>query len=155
MPPPAAANLEQGRRDSYSLPDARQGSGLYRVSASGGTPTQINKPRPESCRKQLPLAHVFARWNPLPVYGGEFYGRKEVNAIFVGSLDSKEKRFILQATANAAYAAPGYLLFLPDKIFWPQGFDLQSFALTGEAATNLSEIQYHPLDKKGRIRGFR
>src|SRR5437660_12095723 len=73
-----------------------------------------------------------------------FTGRKEVNAICVGSLDSKEKRFILQATANAAYAAPGYLLFCRDKDLLAQGFDLQSFALTSEAATMMSEIQYQP-----------
>jgi len=73
-----------------------------------------------------------------------FTGRKEVNAIFVDRWIPKKNVFILQATANAAYAAPGYLLFCRDKDLLAQGFDLQSFALTGEAATNLSEIPVSP-----------
>jgi hypothetical protein len=52
-----------------------------------------------------------------------FSGLKGVDAIFVGSLDSQEKRFIVQATANAAYAAPGYLLFYHDKALLAQRFD--------------------------------
>jgi eukaryotic-like serine/threonine-protein kinase len=125
-------------------PDARQGSGLYRVSASGGTPIRISDP-------DVSHGEASHRW-PMFLPDGTHYlfmvanfsGRKEVNAIFVGSLDSQEKRFILQATANAAYAAPGYLLFCRDKDLLAQRFDLQSFEVTGEAATILSDIQYHP-----------
>src|SRR6267142_696304 len=125
-------------------PDARQGSGLYRVSASGGTPTQINSPDPSRAESSYRWPMFLPDGTHYLFMVANFTGRKEVNAIFVGSLDSKEKRFILQATANAAYAAPGYLLFCRDKDLLAQGFDLQSFALTGEAATILSEIQYHP-----------
>jgi serine/threonine protein kinase/Tol biopolymer transport system component len=125
-------------------PDARQGGGLYRVSASGGTPTQINSPDPSRAESSYRWPMFLPDGTHYLFMVANFTGRKEVNAIFVGSLDSKEKRFILQATANAAYAAPGYLLFCRDKDLLAQGFDLQSFALTGEAATILSEIQYHP-----------
>ena len=38
-----------------------------------------------------------------------FSGQRGVDAIFVGSLDSNEKRFIVEATGNAAYAAPEIL----------------------------------------------
>ena len=69
-----------------------------------------------------------------------FTGRKGVNAIFVGSLDSNDKRFVVEATANAAYAAPGYLLFYRDKNLIAQRFDLKRFALTGEPTTILTEI---------------
>jgi len=36
----------------------------------------------------------------------------------------------VEATANAAYAAPGYLLFYRDKALFAQQFDLKRFALT-------------------------
>jgi eukaryotic-like serine/threonine-protein kinase len=125
-------------------PDASPGGSLYRVSASGGTPTRISNPdanRGESSH----------RW-PLFLPDGKHYlymaanfaGRKDTDAIFVGSLDSNEKRFVVQATANAAYAAPGYLVFYHDKTLLAQPFDLKRFALTGEATTLLTEIQYQP-----------
>jgi hypothetical protein len=77
-----------------------------------------------------------------------FSGRKEVDAIFVGSLDSNERRFLVKANSNAAYAAPGYLLFYRDKTLLAQRFDLKQFALTGEATTILTEIQYLPQVKR-------
>ena len=49
-----------------------------------------------------------------------------------------------EATANAAYAAPGYLLFCRDKTLLAQRFDLKRFALTGEPTTILTEIQQLP-----------
>jgi hypothetical protein len=73
-----------------------------------------------------------------------FTGRKGVNAIFVGSLDSNEKRFVVEANANAAYAAPGYLLFYREKTLVAQSFDQKRFELTGEPITILTDVQYLP-----------
>ena len=77
-----------------------------------------------------------------------FSGQKGVDAIFVGLLDSKEKRFVVEATANAGYAAPGFLLFYHDESLLAQRFDMKRFALTGEPTTILSEIQYRPQVKR-------
>jgi len=54
----------------------------------------------------------------------------------------------VQATANAAYAAPGYLLFCRDKDLLAQRFDLRRLALTGEPVTILTEIQNYPLVRR-------
>jgi Tol biopolymer transport system component len=101
-------------------PDARSGVGLYRVTASGGTITPVSnldKSRGE-------LSHRWPMFLPDGTHylymATNFAGRKDVDAIFVGSLDSNEKRFVLEATANAAYAAPGYLLFYRDKALLAQ-----------------------------------
>jgi hypothetical protein len=77
-----------------------------------------------------------------------FAGRKGVDAIFVGSLDSNEKRFVVEAAANAAFAAPGYLIFYRDKALLAQRFDVKRFALTGEAATILNDIEFQPQVKR-------
>jgi hypothetical protein len=77
-----------------------------------------------------------------------FAGRKDVDAIFVGSLDSKEKHFVVEATANAAYAAPGYLLFYRDKTLLAKRFDLKRSAVTGEPTMILTDIQYLPQVKR-------
>jgi serine/threonine protein kinase len=129
-------------------PDARAGGGLYRVSASGGAVTPISnldKSRGE-------LSH---RW-PMFLPDGRHYlylatnfaGRKGVDAIFVGSLDSNEKRFLVEATASAAVAAPGYLLFYRDGNLLAQRFDQKRFAVTGEPTAILTDIQYQPQVKK-------
>jgi len=123
-------------------------AGLYRVPASGGTPTEIST----RDRNRGETSH---RW---PVFlpdgkhylylGSNFSGLKGVNAIFVGSLDSNEKRFVVEADANTAYAAPGYLVFYRDKTLLAQPFDLKRFALTGEATTILPEVQFLPQVKR-------
>jgi Tol biopolymer transport system component len=123
-------------------PTASSGIGLYRIPASGGTPTQASKL--DTSRGEL--SH---RW-PMFLPDGRhylymatnFFGQKGVDAIFVGSLDSDEKRFIVEADGNAAYAAPGYLLFYRDRTLLAQRFDLKRFALTGEPMTILTDIQY-------------
>jgi len=129
-------------------PDARSGVALYRVSASGGTVTTVSnldKSRGE-------LSHRWPMFLPDGTHylymATNFAGQKSVDAIFVGSLDSDEKRFVVEATANAAYAAPGYLLFYRDKALFAQRFDLKRFALTGEPTTILNDIQYQPQVKR-------
>jgi hypothetical protein len=92
-------------------PTSGTGGGLYRVSASGGTPTQISSP--DASRGEY--NHRWAMFLPDGKHylymAANFSGQKGVEAIFVGALDSQEKYFVVEATANAAYAAPGYLLF--------------------------------------------
>ena len=125
-------------------PDASPGIGLHRVSALGGTPTQISKPD----KSRGETTH---RW-PMFLPDGKHYlymvanisGRKGVDAIFVGSLDSNEKRFVVDANANAAYAAPGYLVFYHDKTLLAQPFDQKRLTLTGEPTTIQTEIEYQP-----------
>jgi eukaryotic-like serine/threonine-protein kinase len=123
-------------------------AGLYRVPASGGTPTRIanwDKNRGEDSLRWP----VFLPDGKHYLYlAANFSGLKGVSAIFVGSLDSDEKHFVVESTANAAYAAPGYLLFYRDKTLLAQPFDLKHFALTGEATTILPEIQFLPQVKR-------
>jgi Tol biopolymer transport system component len=124
-------------------PDARLG-GLYRVAASGGTAVVISTP--DTARGEL--SH---RW---PVFlpdqkhflflAANFSGRREVDGIYASALDSNEKKFVVAATANASYAAPGYLLFYKDNTLLAQPFDAKSLALSGEPTTILTDIQYLP-----------
>jgi Tol biopolymer transport system component len=129
-------------------PDAGTGGGLYRVSASGGTPARITTP--DASRGEY--SHRWPVFLPDGTHylymAANFSGQKNVDAIFVGSLDSKEKRFVVEATANAAYATPGYLLFYHDRTLVAQRFDLKRFALTGEPTTILTEIHYLPQVKR-------
>src|SRR5262249_44886758 len=92
-------------------PNALVGNGLYRLSASGGTPTQVSNPDLNRGEQSHRWAQFLPDGKHYLYMTANFGGKDSANAIFVGSLDSNEKRFIVEATANAAYAAPGYLLF--------------------------------------------
>jgi len=117
---------------------------LSRVSSAGGSPTELTKV--DTARSEA--GH---RW---PVFlpdgkhflylAANFSGRPGINAIFVGSLDSTEKHFVVSASANAFYSDPGYLLYMRDKTLVAQPFDLRHFALSGEPHTLSDEVLYFP-----------
>jgi Tol biopolymer transport system component len=125
-------------------PDAALGKGLYRVQAAGGTPTPISTPD----RSRGEDSHRYPMFLPdgkhylymTPNFSG-LQHQKGVEAIFVGSLDSNEKRFVVEADGNAAYAAPGYLVFYRNNNLLAQRFDLKRFALTGEPTTILTDVE--------------
>jgi len=73
-----------------------------------------------------------------------FSGKVNVNAIFLGSLDSAEKRLLVSSGANAAYADPGFLLYLRDKTLVAQPFDQRSYTLSGEPRSLSDDVLYFP-----------
>jgi len=117
---------------------------LSRVSSSGGTPAELTK-------LDTSRSEAGHRW---PVFlpdgkhfiylAANFSGRPGINAIFLGSLDSTEKRFLVGTSANAFYSEPGYLLYMRDKTLVAQAFDLRHFALSGEPHTLSDEVLYFP-----------
>jgi len=119
--------------------------GLFRVSSSGGSPVELTKPD----ASRVETSH---RW---PVFlpddkhflylGANFSGQLDKNAIFVGSLDSQERRLLVSTSANAAYADPGYLLYLQDnKTLVAQSLD-RHYLLSGEPHALSDEVLYLPL----------
>jgi eukaryotic-like serine/threonine-protein kinase len=125
-------------------PDAQVGGALYRLSASGGTPTQISKPDPNRREQSHRWPQFLPDGKHYLYMAANFTAEKGVNAIFIGSLDSSEKQFVTEATGNGVYAAPGYLLFPREKALLAQQFDLKRFALTGEPTAILTDIQHQP-----------
>src|SRR6202165_1114917 len=123
--------------------DALQG--LSRVSSAGGSPVELTKPD----KSRFQASH---RW---PVFlpdgkhflylASNFSGQLEYNAIFLGSLDSQETRLLVNTSANAAYAEPGYLLYLRDNALVAQPFDRRHYVLSGEPHTLNDDVLYTPL----------
>jgi Tol biopolymer transport system component len=119
-------------------------SGLYRVPSSGGTPVAVTKPDVS----QFQVSH---RW-PVFLPDGRhflylacnFSGRLDKNTIVVGSLDSDEKRPIANASTNAFYADPGYLVYWRDNALVAQRFDLHTYGLSGEPRIVSDAVQYFP-----------
>ncbi len=120
-------------------------TGISQVMEGGGTvkeKTKLDDSRVESSQRWpffLPDGKHF-------IYlAANFSGHPENNGIFLGSLDSQEKRYLVPASSNAAYAEPGYLLYLRDGALVAQGFDLKNFAVKGEPEVVLRNVDYRPV----------
>jgi len=119
-------------------------TGLWRVPSSGGTAVQITTPDPA----QFQVSH---RW-PVFLPDGRHYiylacnfsGYLDKNFIVLGSLDSNEKRNLVNASTNAMYSEPGYLLFWRDNALVAQHFDLRNYSLSGEPHILNDAVQYFP-----------
>ena len=119
--------------------------GLYRVSFSGGSPVEITKPDASRFEQSHRWPVFLPDGKHFLYLGANFGGHLENNAVFLGSLDSRERRLIVSASANAAYAAPGYLLYMRDnKTLVAQPFDRRRYVLSDEPNTLSDEVLYFP-----------
>ena len=68
--------------------------------------------------------------------------QRENSAIYVGSIDSKESKVLLNSEASAAYAPPGYLLFLRGRALMAQAFNADKLQLAGDPFPIVDQIGY-------------
>ena len=113
---------------------------LYRVSAAGGDPKLIR-----------PLAEgETAQFWPEFLPDGKHYlylslsNRPDQQGIYVASLDSSDRKFIVGTDANAAYVQSGQLLFMRGDVLMAQPFDLQNLTLGGEPRPVADHIEEPP-----------
>ena len=106
---------------------------LYRVPASGGARVPVTKLDPA-------LGETTHRWPWFLPDGKHFLflagshktkADSDVNAIYIGSLDSPERTLLLRARSNVLYAN-GHLIFVRENQLMAQPFDADSRKLTGE-----------------------
>jgi len=134
-PPQALCDASTGggaawNRDGVIIFTPDISNSLYRVSASGGVPTPITTL--DESRQEV--SHKYPQFLP---DGRHFLyqaqsAQAENTAIYVGALDSKENKRLVSARAKAAYAPPGYLLFLRERTLMAQPFDADKLLLRGE-----------------------
>jgi Tol biopolymer transport system component len=116
--------------DGIILFAPRMGDALYRVPAAGGAPvpvTTLDASRKEGSHYHphfLPDGRHFIYLATSP--------QLENAGIYVGSLDSKETKLLVNTDVGADYASPGYLLFLRDRTLMAQGFDADRLEVRGE-----------------------
>jgi eukaryotic-like serine/threonine-protein kinase len=118
-------------------------SRLYQVPASGGVPSEVNK-LDETHHEGN---HLFPYFLPdgrhflyLVMSGGK--AEKQLEGIYVASLDNQERKLLLPDKSNVAYAS-GYLLFGRDRALMAQPFDTERLELKGDAFTVASQVQFH------------
>jgi Tol biopolymer transport system component len=108
-----------------------RGPELYRVSATGGSPTPVLRADqgPFLIPSFLPDGEQFLLADirtTTPQRGGV--------PIYLGSLSSTGKKELLRAD-SAAHYANGHILFIRDRMLMAQPFDVSSGSLRGEPAT--------------------
>ena len=115
---------------------ATRTSVLFQVSAAGGRPTPVTALDPAGERGHL--------WPQFLPDGRHFLyladsARQEFHNLFVGSLDSFERKRIFRLVSDAAYAR-GHLLFVRDQALMAQPFDASRLELSGEPITLASQV---------------
>jgi Tol biopolymer transport system component len=115
---------------------------IYRVSATGGaiSPiTTLDASKGETTHRWpyfLPDGRHFLYFT-----GSVFSPRESLrNSVMVGSLDSKESRFLLHSHTNAIYAS-GQILFMRQSTLMAQPFDLGRMKLIGEAVAIADRLE--------------
>jgi serine/threonine protein kinase/Tol biopolymer transport system component len=119
--------------------------GVFRVSAEGGKPEAI------TTIEQAGTGHFWPYFLP----DGRHYvylawsSQATNRAVFAGTLDSKEKKRLMPAESNVAYAAPGYLVFHREATLFAQPFDAKKLAFTGEAVHLADGVAFNPASGRG------
>jgi dipeptidyl aminopeptidase/acylaminoacyl peptidase len=118
---------------------------IHRVSAGGGTPTPVTVM--DTAKGET--THRWASFLPdgrhfLYMAGTHAGGTKsEANAVYLASLDSKNRTLLLHARSNVSFAS-GYLLYVLDKTLLAQPFDAKRLKLTGDPIPLEESILYDP-----------
>ncbi len=116
---------------------------LARVPESGGAVTPVTTL--DASRSEF--AHVWPYFLPDGkhfLYFAESIAKPENNAIFVGSLDSKDRKLLVKANSNPAYVPPGYLLYNRPGTLMAQPFDADRLQLTGDAVPIAEGVAFNP-----------
>jgi serine/threonine protein kinase len=124
--------------DNVIIFAASSNTELSRVSAFGGQPEPITELDP-----QKESSHRFPQFLP---DGKHFlflsFGSGTGNGIYVGSLGSKEKKFLTSSTMNAIFAPPDSLFFVQQSILMVQQFDPVKLLLIGEARPVVQQVGF-------------
>jgi eukaryotic-like serine/threonine-protein kinase len=133
-PPQTLCDAPTGRGGSWG-PDGTiiftpsPTSAMQRVSATGGTPSDI---------MEAESRFLSQRWPSFLPDGRHFvYFDRNVSiphetGIYLGQLGSKIHKFLLENDSNAIYAS-GYLLYLRNGVLFAKPFDMARLQFTGDA----------------------
>jgi Tol biopolymer transport system component len=104
---------------------------LYRVPASGGAPVQVTEL--DQSRKEQAHGH------PMFLPDGRHFLYTAVSAkaderlvIYVASLDSKDRKRLINSVVKAVFAQPNHVLFVRDGLLMARTLDPKRLELTGD-----------------------
>ncbi len=125
------------------------GSPILRVPSAGGSAipvTSIDGP-----------GNFWQEWPQFLPDGRHFlYLAKNTNpsegdSVYVGSLDSKEKKLLLKVSSSVLFSPPGYLLFVRASTLFAQPFDADRIELRGDAVPIAEGVQFSSANGKAAV----
>ena len=124
-------------------------SAVLRVSSAGGSPTPVTSL--DGSTKQI--GHQWPQFLP---DGRHFLysawgSNPEDDAIYAGSLDSKESKRILKAHSSPLYSPPGYLMFVRGGTLLVQQFDPDRLELKGDAVPIAEHVQFNAVSGRAAV----
>jgi hypothetical protein len=123
-------------------------NGLFQVPAEGGKPVALTTIGPAESGHLWPRFLPDGRRYLYLAASADASGR----AVFVGSLDSKDKTKVLSADSNAIYVEPtpaaGYLIFHNEATVYAQPFNIKTLAVSGKPTRLANEVVYDPGNAK-------
>jgi len=149
-PPLTVCDAKRGRsgswnRDGVILFSPDSTVVVHRVSAGGGAATPVT--RLDESKGET--THRWATFLPdgrhfLYMAGTHAAGTgSEMNVIYLASLESKDRRLLLHARSNIAFAS-GYLIYVLEKTLLAQPFDAKRLRLTGDPVPLGDSVLYDP-----------
>ena len=107
------------------------GSGVLKVPSAGGTPVEVTS----LDQTQRDTTHRFPSFLPdgkhFLFLAGPHTADETLDAICVGSIDTKMRKPLIHATSNAVYH-DGWILFVRDQILMAQRFDPKKLEISGD-----------------------
>ena len=139
---PANRGVSWGPNDTIILTPSA-GLGLFRVSATGGTPQFLTSPD----RKKEEYGH---RW-PEILPGGKaliftIWGGGGIDGARIGllSLETGERRVLVEGGTYARYASSGHLVYARSTGLFAVPFDLMRLEVTGPPVSVLEGVNMNP-----------
>ena len=120
----------------------RNRSLIYRVSASGGSPTPVTQFGAFAGSHRWPSFLPDGRHFLFTSLGAGGGGR---GAVIMGFLDSKQEKHLFDfdsVGSNVVYASPGYLLYVRESNLFARPFDASRLAVSGEPILAGDQISF-------------
>ena len=140
-PPQVVCDMKGGKGGAWSPGGVilfSKPEGIFRVPDSGGTPILVRAPDTTHGEQELGFPSF------LPDGRHFLYlaisTEPGANSAYIGSLDSQDTKRLMNTEMAAAYAAPGYLLFVRDGALLAQPFDPGRLELSGEPAELVRQV---------------
>ncbi len=114
-----------------------QGDAIYRVSASGGTPSVVLKPDAAAGE-----ARVVWPWFLPDGRSFVFFSRFKDGGRVMLAEPGKPPRLVLAAASTVQYVDPGYLVFVKEGSLLAQRFDARSGTLSGVPFSVAERVRY-------------
>jgi serine/threonine protein kinase len=108
---------------------AASGEGLYRISAQGGETTLVTM----HDRSREEVRHMFPQFLPDGRHFLYFVRsfQKDSRTVYMGSLDSTERKLVLSEQTPVRFIHPGYLFFVRNNKLMVEKWDNKQFRLAG------------------------